>query len=174
MASLGPRNYGVVVLHVGGSKASNIKLVLPREPRTGTTWFLDGSILPNEAPVDAAVRELFEKTGLTVTIDDLTLLSGNLVRVPLPAGRHQLVHIFSASVRVPYVTVSLRTPTKVEHVVNPHSTIHPDGSYVVPTTVDIDELSLTPSQIWLVRETQRNYELLHFDTWLNVHLFEAK
>jgi hypothetical protein len=32
MAYVGPRNYVVVVLHVGGSKASYIKLVLQREP----------------------------------------------------------------------------------------------------------------------------------------------
>jgi hypothetical protein len=49
------------------------------------TWFPAGSILPNEALFDAAVRELFENTGLTLTVDDLTLLSGNHVRVPLPA-----------------------------------------------------------------------------------------
>jgi 8-oxo-dGTP pyrophosphatase MutT (NUDIX family) len=61
MASLGHGNYFVVVLLVGGSKASGIKLVLQREPRTGKTWFPAGSILPNEAPVDAAVRELFEE-----------------------------------------------------------------------------------------------------------------
>jgi hypothetical protein len=80
-----------------------------------------------------------------VAIHDLTLLNGNLVRVPLSDGQHQLAHIFSASVRVPYVTVSLRTPIKVEQVVNVESTIHHDGSYVVPTTVDIDGHSLTPS-----------------------------
>jgi hypothetical protein len=49
MASLGPDNDVVVVLHVGGSKASNIKHVLRREPRTAKTWFPAGSILPNEA-----------------------------------------------------------------------------------------------------------------------------
>jgi hypothetical protein len=37
MASIGPRNYVVVVLHVGGSKAHGIKLVLQREPRTRKT-----------------------------------------------------------------------------------------------------------------------------------------
>jgi trehalose-6-phosphatase len=34
-----PRNYVVVVRHVGISKASDIKLVLQRKPRTGKTWF---------------------------------------------------------------------------------------------------------------------------------------
>jgi hypothetical protein len=36
--------------------AYGIKLVLQREPRIGKIWFLAGSILPNEAPVDVAVR----------------------------------------------------------------------------------------------------------------------
>jgi 8-oxo-dGTP pyrophosphatase MutT (NUDIX family) len=60
MASLGPGNYVVVVLLVGGSKVSDIKFILQRELRTCKTWFPAGSILRNEALVDAAVRELFQ------------------------------------------------------------------------------------------------------------------
>jgi hypothetical protein len=40
MAYVGPSNYVVVVVHVGGSKASNIKLVLQRESRTVKLCFL--------------------------------------------------------------------------------------------------------------------------------------
>jgi 8-oxo-dGTP pyrophosphatase MutT (NUDIX family) len=58
MACVGPGRYVVVVLHVGGTKLSNVKLVLQREPRTGKTWFPAGSVAANEEPVDAAVREL--------------------------------------------------------------------------------------------------------------------
>jgi hypothetical protein len=61
MASLGPENYVVVVPPIGGSKASDIKVILHREPRTGKTWFLAGLILPNVTPVDAAVCELLRK-----------------------------------------------------------------------------------------------------------------
>jgi hypothetical protein len=35
MASIGPGRYVVVVLHVGGSKLADTKLVLQREPRSG-------------------------------------------------------------------------------------------------------------------------------------------
>jgi hypothetical protein len=38
MASVGPGRYVVVVLHVGGSKLADVKLVLPREPRSGKIW----------------------------------------------------------------------------------------------------------------------------------------
>jgi hypothetical protein len=38
MVSVGLGHYVVVVLHVGGSKASDIKLVLYREPRIGKTF----------------------------------------------------------------------------------------------------------------------------------------
>jgi 8-oxo-dGTP pyrophosphatase MutT (NUDIX family) len=63
--------------------------MLQREPRTCKTWFLAGSILPNEAHVDDAVRELLEETGLTLFVDDLKLLSsGNHVRIPLFVGHH--------------------------------------------------------------------------------------
>jgi 8-oxo-dGTP pyrophosphatase MutT (NUDIX family) len=158
MASLGPGNHIVVVLYyyVGGSKAPGMKLVLHRDPRTRKSWFLVGSIWPHEAPVDVALRELIEETGLTATVDDLTSsLSGNLVRVPLPAVQNKLVYVFSASVHVPYVVANLRTLAKVEHDVNAHSNVHPDGSYVVPTTVGIDGLSLTPLKVGLVKETRR-------------------
>jgi 8-oxo-dGTP pyrophosphatase MutT (NUDIX family) len=67
MASLGPINYVVVVPPLGGSKASDIKLVLQREPRIGKARLRVGSILPKEAHVDVAIRNLFEETGLTLT-----------------------------------------------------------------------------------------------------------
>jgi 8-oxo-dGTP pyrophosphatase MutT (NUDIX family) len=49
------------------------------EPRIGKTWFPSRSILPNEELGDAAVRGLFEEIGLTLSVDDLTLLSSNHV-----------------------------------------------------------------------------------------------
>jgi hypothetical protein len=42
------------------------------------------------------------------------------------------------------------------------STVHNDGTYVVPSTIDIDELYLTPSKTWLLKDTQCKFELLHF------------
>jgi 8-oxo-dGTP pyrophosphatase MutT (NUDIX family) len=86
MASVGPGHYVVVVLHAGISKASYIKLVLQREPRIGKAWFPPGLILPNEEHVDVVVRELLEETSLTLSHDDLTLLSDAPVRVALPEG----------------------------------------------------------------------------------------
>jgi 8-oxo-dGTP pyrophosphatase MutT (NUDIX family) len=62
---------------------------------SGKTWLPIGSILRNEEPVDGAVRELLEETGLTLTVlDDLKLLSNNPVRVQLPYGKHQLGYVF--------------------------------------------------------------------------------
>jgi 8-oxo-dGTP pyrophosphatase MutT (NUDIX family) len=99
----------VVVLHVGGTKLSDVKLVLQREPRTGKTWFPAGSVTSSEEHVDAAVRELHEETDLILTPDDLTLLSDAPARVALHA-RQQLVYIYLSYVFVPYVTTHLRTP----------------------------------------------------------------
>jgi hypothetical protein len=48
MASTGHGRYVVVVIHVGGTKMSNVKLVLQIEPRTGKTWFPAGSVAANE------------------------------------------------------------------------------------------------------------------------------
>jgi ADP-ribose pyrophosphatase YjhB (NUDIX family) len=64
MAFVGPGRY-LVVLHVGGTKLSDIKLVLQREPRYGKTWFPAGSVTANEEPVDDAFRELNEEIGLS-------------------------------------------------------------------------------------------------------------
>jgi hypothetical protein len=60
MAAVGPGDFVVAVLHVGGTKASYIKLALQREPRTGNAWFPVCALMPNEEHVDAAVCELFE------------------------------------------------------------------------------------------------------------------
>jgi ADP-ribose pyrophosphatase YjhB (NUDIX family) len=138
-----------------------VKLVLQREPRTGKTWFPAGSVLPNEELVDAAVRELHEETGLILTSDDLTLLSDAPIRVALPQGQ-QLVYVYSASVPVLFATSHLRTPAQVEHAVAAQSTINPDGTYVVPESVNIDGLSLTPAKTGLLRDEKHKSELLHF------------
>jgi 8-oxo-dGTP pyrophosphatase MutT (NUDIX family) len=161
MAYVGPSYYVVVVMHVGGSKASaDIKLVLHRELRK--TWFLAGSILPNEEHVEADVRELLEETSLTLTYDDLTMLSDTPVHVALPEGKLQLVYVFFESIPVSYVIANLRSLAKLEQVVSAQSTINPDGSYVVPTTTGIDGLSITPTKHGLLPALKRKYELLHF------------
>jgi 8-oxo-dGTP pyrophosphatase MutT (NUDIX family) len=116
MTSVGHGRCLVVVLHVGGSKLADVKLVLQREPRSGKTRFPVGSISSQEEHVDAAIRELHEETGLILTHDDSTLLSDAPVRVALHV-EHHLVNIYSASVPVPYVTTHLRTPAQLEHVV---------------------------------------------------------
>jgi ADP-ribose pyrophosphatase YjhB (NUDIX family) len=135
--------------------------VLQHEPRTGKTWFPAGSVTINEEPVDVAVRELHEETGLTLTPDDLTLLSDAPVRVALPEGQH-LVYVYSASVSVLFSTSHLRTPAQLEQAVTTESTINPDGSYVVPETLDIGGLTLTPAQKGLLPVVKHTSELLHF------------
>jgi hypothetical protein len=65
MASVGLGRYVVVVLHVGGTTLSDIKLVFQREPCSGKTWFPTCSISANEELVDAAVREYMRKLALS-------------------------------------------------------------------------------------------------------------
>jgi hypothetical protein len=60
------------------------------------------------------------------------------------------------------VTTHLRTPAELEEAVTTHSTINPDGSYVVPETIDIGGLSLTPSKNGLLPSLKQKNELLHF------------
>jgi 8-oxo-dGTP pyrophosphatase MutT (NUDIX family) len=101
MASVGPGHYVVVVLHIGGSKASDIKPVLQREPRTRKTWFHAGSILPNEEHVDVVARELLEETGLTLTHNDLTRLSVLRFASRYPKGNVSLFTSFRRLFRFP-------------------------------------------------------------------------
>jgi ADP-ribose pyrophosphatase YjhB (NUDIX family) len=75
-----------------------------------------------------AVRELFEESGLTLTVLYLTMLSGAYVRVSLHEDKRQHVYVYSVSALVPYMNARLRTPAKVEHATNNHSTIPHDGS----------------------------------------------
>jgi hypothetical protein len=80
--------YVVAVLHVGSPNAIAIKFVLQRKLKSGKAcWFHANTVLPNKEHVDATVHKLFEETGLIMTTDDLTLLSGKDVRVPLHAAR---------------------------------------------------------------------------------------
>jgi 8-oxo-dGTP pyrophosphatase MutT (NUDIX family) len=154
MASVGPSRYVVVVLRVDGSKLADIKLVLQREPRSGKTWFPAGSISSNEEHVDAAVRELHEETGLVLTPNDLTLLRNAPVRVALPFGQH-LAYVSSAYVQVPHVTTHLRTHAQLERALTALSTINPYGPYVVPETIEIGGLSLTPAKTGLLQSLKQ-------------------
>jgi ADP-ribose pyrophosphatase YjhB (NUDIX family) len=74
--------------------------------------------MPKEELVDVVVRELFEETCLTLTVDDLTMLSNSHVRVPLFVGMHLIVYGFATSHSVPYViATNMRTPVKVSQAV---------------------------------------------------------
>jgi hypothetical protein len=62
---------------------------------------------------------------------------------------------------VPYVTTHLRTPAQLEQVVTAQSIINPDGSYVVPETIDVGgSMNLTPAKTGLLLAMKRKSELL--------------
>jgi hypothetical protein len=73
--------------------------------------------------------------------------------------RSRLFGIISCSVRDRQPSY----PDKVKQAVNAQSIFHSDGAYTVPTLVDIDRLSLTPTLIGLA-ESQCMYELIHLAT----------
>jgi hypothetical protein len=138
--------YVVVVVHVYSPNASDIIHVLQREPKSGKAWVLVGIVFPSEEHIHAAVCELFEQTIIIImTADDLTLLSGKVACAPLPDSKTPHVNVYDAFVPVPNVTINLRTPVKVEHVVLSQSTSQLDGSYVVPASIAIESFIVTPS-----------------------------
>jgi hypothetical protein len=90
------------------------------------------------------------------------MTSNNPVRVSLHEGKDQLVYVFSVFVPVPFVATHIRTRVKLMQAVTTHSTIIRDGTYVVPATIDIDGLSLTPTKAGRLPDAMRKFELLHF------------
>jgi hypothetical protein len=106
---------------------------------------------------------LLEETGLTLTLNDLTVLSNNPVRVSLREGKHQRVYVFSASIPVPFAAANIHTPAKIVQDVNAQSTINHNGNYVVQAKIDIDGLSLTPTKTGRQHEIIRKFESFHFD-----------
>jgi hypothetical protein len=88
-------------------------------------------------------------------------LSDAPVRVALLVGQ-QLVYVYTASVPVPYITTHLRTPAQLEQALTAQSTINPDGSYVVPETIDIGGLNFTAAKTGLLLAMKHKSELLHF------------
>jgi hypothetical protein len=61
-----------------------------------------------------------------------------------------------------FATSHVRTPAQVEQAVTAQSMINPDGTYVVPETITIDGLNLTPAQTGLLLVVKHKSELLHF------------
>jgi hypothetical protein len=121
-----------------------------------------GSIWPHEEHVDAVDRKLLEEASITLTVDDLTFLSGAHFRIPLSGNQLHHVCVYAGSVHVPYVIANFRTLAKVEQAVVSQSVIYRDGTYVVPATLDIDGLTHTPSAMGLLKESRRKFEILHF------------
>jgi hypothetical protein len=56
----------------------------------------------------------------------------------------------------------LRTLAQLEQAVTAQSTINPDGSYVVPETIDVGGPNLTPAKTGLLLAMKHKSELLHF------------
>jgi hypothetical protein len=56
----------------------------------------------------------------------------------------------------------LRTPAELEHSVTSQSTINPDGSYVVPETIDVGGMNLTSAKTGLLLAMKHTSQLLHF------------
>jgi hypothetical protein len=100
--------------------------------------------LPAEEHADAAGHELFEEADSTLTVDYLTILSGVGVRISLFEGKYPLVYVYAASNVVLHVTTNLRTPIQVEKVVISQSAVQRHGPSVVPATIALDGLTMTP------------------------------
>jgi hypothetical protein len=65
----------------------------------------------NEELVDVVVCGIFEETGMTMTVDDLLLLRGKVVRVPFPDNKTQHIYeyvAFAHACLTPYVTCAFR------------------------------------------------------------------
>jgi hypothetical protein len=64
--------------------------------------------------------------------------------------------------RLQFMFRTLRPIAQLEQAVTSKSTISPDGSYVVPETIDIGGLNLTPAKTGLLPAMKHKSEFLHF------------
>jgi hypothetical protein len=90
---------------------------MQRDHLAGKTWFHAGDVLPNEEHEDAAVRVVFEEICLPMmSTDDLTMLRCEVVsvRIRVPDSKTRLVYDDANYAPYPYVSIHLRTPSKVE------------------------------------------------------------
>jgi hypothetical protein len=117
MASVGPGHFVVVVLHIGGSKASDIQPFYSVSLALVKLGFLPVQYCLTRSLLMLLFVSYFKETGLTLTVDDSTMLNDAPVRVALNEGQRQLVYFFSAYVPVPYVIANLRTHAKLEQLV---------------------------------------------------------
>jgi hypothetical protein len=101
------------------------------------------------------------------------MLSNKPLLVSLLEGELQLVYVFFASFPVPYVTTNLRTPAKVDQTFRAQSTVYLYGTDVVPESIGIDGLSLTPSKTRLLPTAQRKFKLLHFGFLAQLEAFRG-
>jgi hypothetical protein len=62
----------------------------------------------------------FSKTGLTITVDDITILSDRAIPVALPDSMTQHIYAYIGYLPAPYVTIKLRTSTKIEQAILSH------------------------------------------------------
>jgi hypothetical protein len=56
----------------------------------------------------------------------------------------------------------LRTHAQLKQAVTAQSTFNPDGSYIVPETIDVGGMNLTPAKTGLLPAMKHKSELLHF------------
>jgi hypothetical protein len=118
-ASVGIGNYVVVVLHVGNLNASDMKFASQREPpvnRYSLIHFLSvNSCLMRSMSTLPFVN--CSKTCLTITVDDITILSGRAIPVALPDSETQHLYVYIVYLPAPCVTTKLRKSTKIEQAV---------------------------------------------------------
>jgi hypothetical protein len=80
----------------------------------------------------------------------------------LPDSKTHLACVYAPFVPTPNVTKHLRTQSKVEQAFISQSTVQQDCSYVVPTPMTMDGLTLTPFAIGTVSETKAKFGFHHF------------
>ena len=110
-------------------------VLLTRE-KNGSVWWPGGKLEPGETPVDAAIREMEEETGLRLAPTDLVLVS-SMPRTETHGAHHNFMIRPDAKLDLHFLKTGIVSRQTAHYLVRAAETAHGDGNNVLPNTPKI-------------------------------------
>ena len=108
------------------------KYVLLTREKNGSVWWPGGKLEPNETPVNAAIRELEEETGLKLIPSDLVLVSSKQ-RTATHGAHHNFMIRPDAKLDLHFMKFGIVSRAMAGYLVSAAETAHGDGNVLLNT-----------------------------------------